>query len=59
MRRYARDLKDIVDLYNLKSDSDTSKKSEGLKILNNKQMLNLLPMCEDITNSKLYDKLPI
>ena len=40
MRRYARDLKDIVDLYNLKSDSDTSKKGEGLKILNNKQMLN-------------------
>ena len=28
--RYARDLKDIVDLYNLKSDSDTSKKGEGL-----------------------------
>ena len=32
MRRYARDLKDIIDLYNLKSDSDTSKKVEGLKI---------------------------
>ena len=44
MRRYARDLKDIVDLYNLKSDSDTSKKGEGLKILNNKQMLNRLPI---------------
>ena len=44
MRRYARDLKDIVDLYNLKSDSDTSKKSEGLKILTNKQMLNRLPI---------------
>ena len=42
MRRYARDLKDIVDLYNLKSDSDTSKKGEGLKILTNKQMLNCL-----------------
>ena len=42
MRRYARDLKDVVDLYNLKSDSDTSKKGEGLKILNNKQMLNRL-----------------
>ena len=26
MRRYARDLKDIVDLYNLKSDSNTSEK---------------------------------
>ena len=44
MRRYARDLKDITDLYNLKSDSDTSKKGEGLKILNNKQMLNRLPI---------------
>ena len=44
MRRYARDLKDIAILYNLKSDSDTSKKGEGLKILNNKQMLNRLPI---------------
>ena len=44
MRRYARDLKDIVDFYNLKSDSDTSKKGEGLKILTNKQMLNHLPI---------------
>ena len=44
MRRYARDLKDIFDLYNLKSDSDTSKKGEGLKILTNKQMLNRLPL---------------
>ena len=44
MRRFARDLKDIVDLYNLKSDSDTNKKGEGLKILNNKQMLNRLPI---------------
>ena len=26
MRRYVKDLKDIVDLYNLKSGSDTSKK---------------------------------
>ena len=42
MIRYARDLKDITDLYNLKSDSDTSKNGEGLKILNNKQMLNRL-----------------
>ena len=32
MRRYARDLKDIIDLYSLKSDSDTSKKGEGLNI---------------------------
>ena len=44
MRRYARDLKDIVDLYNPKSNSDTNKKGEGLKILNNKQMLNRLPI---------------
>ena len=44
MRRYVKSLKDIVDLYNLKSGSDTSKKGEGLKILNNKQMLNRLPI---------------
>ena len=44
MIRDARDLKDIVDLFNLKSDSDISKKGEGLKILNNKQMLNRLPI---------------
>ena len=29
MRRYARDLKGIADLYNIKSGSDTSKKGEG------------------------------
>ena len=40
MKRNARDLKGIVDLYNIKSGSDTSKKGEGLKILTNKQMLN-------------------
>ena len=44
MRRYARDLKDIADLYNIKSGSDTSKKGEGLKILTNKQILNRLPI---------------
>ena len=44
LTRYARDLKDIIDLYNLKSDSDTRKKGEGLKILNNKQILNRLPI---------------
>ena len=46
MERYYRDLKNIVDLYiiyNLKSDSDTSKKGKGIKILTNKQMLNRLP----------------
>ena len=37
-------LKDIVDLCNLKSGSDTSKKGKRLKILNNKQMLNRLPI---------------
>ena len=51
MRRYARDLKDIVDLYNLKSDSDTSKKGEGLKILTNKQMPILLAQIEAGHNS--------
>ena len=44
MRRYVKSLKDIVDLYNLKSGSDTSKKGEGRKILTNKQMLNRLPI---------------
>ena len=44
MERYARDLEYIGDLYNIKSDSDTSKKGEGLKILTNKQMLNRLPI---------------
>ena len=58
MKRYARDLKDIVDLYNFKSDVDTSEKDsdtrekdidtsiegKGLKILSNKQMLNRLPI---------------
>ena len=44
-------LKDIADLYNIKSDSDTSKKGsdtskkgEGLKVLTNKQILNRLPI---------------
>ena len=44
MRIYVKGLKHIVDLYNLKSGSDTSKKGEGLKILTNKQMLNRLPI---------------
>ena len=44
MRRYARDLKDIADLYNIKSGSATSKNGKGPKILNNKQMLNRLPI---------------
>ena len=47
MERYDRDLKNIVDLYNiynLKSDSDTSIQGKGLKILTNKQMFNRLPI---------------
>ena len=44
MRRYARDVKDIADLYNIKLDSDTCKSGKGLKILTNKQMLNRLPI---------------
>ena len=44
MRRYVKSLKDIVDLYNLKSGSDTSKKGKGLKILTKKQILNRLPI---------------
>ena len=44
MRRYARDLKYIADLYKIKSVSDTSKRGEGLKILTDKQMLNRLPI---------------
>ena len=44
IRRYAKSLKDIVDLYNLKSGSDTSKKGKGLKILTNKQIFNRLPI---------------
>ena len=42
MRRYVKSLKDIADLYNIKSGSDTSKKGERIKILINKQMLNRL-----------------
>ena len=40
--KYVKSSKDIVDLYNLKSGSDTSKKGKGLKILTNQQMLNRL-----------------
>ena len=52
MRTYAKSLKNIVDLYNLKSGSDTSKKGEGLKILTNKQTLNRLPILLAGNNSK-------
>ena len=44
MKRYARDLINIADLYNIKLDSNTSKSGKGLKILTNKQMLNRLPI---------------
>ena len=44
MRRYVKGIKDIVDLFNIKSGSDTSKKGEGLRTLTNKQMLNRLPV---------------
>ena len=44
MRGYARDLKDIADLYNIKLDSDTKKSGKSLKILTNKKMLNRLPI---------------
>ena len=44
MKRYARDLINIADLYNIKLDSDTSKSGRGLKILTNKPMPNRLPI---------------
>ena len=44
MKRYVKGLEYIAHIYNLKSDSDTSKKGEELKILTNKQMLNRLPI---------------
>ena len=44
MIRYAKSLKDIVDFYNPRLGNFMSKKGEGLKILNNKQMLNRLPI---------------
>ena len=44
MKRYAKGLEYIADIYNLKSDSDTIEKGEGITILTNKQMLNRLPI---------------
>ena len=44
MRRYVKSLKDIVDFYDPQSGNFMSKKGEGLKILNNKQTLNRLPI---------------
>ena len=43
MIRYERDLKDIIDLYYL-NFLLICKKGEGLKILNNKQIVNRLPI---------------
>ena len=44
MKRYKKGLEYIADIYNIKSgsDSDTSKKGGGLKILTSKQILNSL-----------------
>ena len=44
MRRYVKSLKDTVDCYNPQLGNVTSKKSEALKILTNKQMFNRLPI---------------
>ena len=44
MRRYAKSLKDIVDFYYPRLGNVMSKKGEGLKTSNNKQMLNHLPI---------------
>ena len=44
MKRYAKDLINIADLYDIKLDSETSKSGKGLKVLTNKQMLNRLPI---------------
>ena len=39
MRRYVKNLKDIVDFYNPQSGNVMSKKGEGLKILTNKCLI--------------------
>ena len=44
MIRYAKSLKHIVDFYKPQLHNVMSKKGERLKILNNKQMLNRLPI---------------
>ena len=44
MITYAKSLKDIADFYNPRLGNFMSKKGKGLKILNNKQMLNRLPI---------------
>ena len=52
MRRYVKSLKDIVDFYDPQSGNFMSKKGEGLKILNNKQMPILLTQIQAGNNSK-------
>ena len=42
MRRYVKSLKDIINFYKPQLSNVMSKKGKGLKILNNKQMLNRL-----------------
>ena len=44
MIRYAKTLNNIVDFYKPQLHNAKSKKGEGLKILNKKQMLNCLPI---------------
>ena len=44
MITYAESLKDIVDFYKPQLCNIMSKKCKGLKVLNNKQMLNRLPI---------------
>ena len=44
MIRYAKSLKDIADFYNPRLGNFMNRKGEGLKILNNKQMLNRFPI---------------
>ena len=44
MIRYAKSLKDIVNFYKPQLSNVASKKGEGLKTLNNKQMFNRFPI---------------
>ena len=44
MRRYVKCLKDIINFHKPQLSNVMSKKGKGLKILNNKQMLNCLPI---------------
>ena len=44
MIRYVKSLEDVVDFYKPQLRNVMSKKGEGLKVLNKKQMLNRLPI---------------